>query len=125
MVKDTAIKYVDFDPCTPVVEEKMQVSLCNKGKLLTVSICLRNVCLDSYIAIGVLICHNNKPYALKTKEVYTGESCNPCCDCCCNCCCNCYYCCSNSLLVEGFEFIFPFESFKKKVAIKVVAHYIC
>lgn len=116
---DTAIKYVDFDPCTSVVQENMNVSLCNSGRLLNVSICLQSVCPDRCMVVGVLICYNNRPYALKTKEICTERSCKCCCNCYCNCCC-----CSN-ILVEGFEFIFPFEACRQKITIKVVAHYIC
>lgn len=118
MIMDTTTKYVDFDPCTSVVQENMAVSLCNSGRLLSVSICLKNVCPDRSIMVGVLVCYNNRPYALKTKEVSTQPSYQ-----CCpgHCCC----CCCNNILVEGFEFIFPFEACRQKLTIKVVAHYIC
>ncbi len=117
-MKGTATKCVDFDPCTTFVKEKMQVSLCNNGKLLDVSICLTDVCPDKCIIVGVLVYYRNKPYALETQEVVLSSAC-------CNCsnCCNC--CCCRDLLVKGFEFIFPFEVCSHEVTIKIVAHYIC
>ena len=134
---DTTVKYVDFDPCTSAIKEDMQVSLCNNGKLLCVSICLKNVCPDRCIMLGVLICHNNQPYALRTREVCTEKYYKSgCChrDSCCSCddsyscdgSCSCDYCyCLNDILVDDFEFVFPFETCKQNITLKIVAHYIC
>ena len=116
VMKGTATKYVDFDPCTTFAKENMQISLCNSGKLLNVSICLTDICPDRCIIVGVLVCYKDKPYALETQQVIlTSTSCK-----CCNCCC-----CCRDILVDGFAFIFPFEICRHEVTIKVVAHYIC
>lgn len=120
-MKGTATKYVDFDPCISFTKENMQVSLCNSGRLLDISICLTDVCPDKCIVVGVLICYNNKPYALQTREVILDSTCCRRCCCCDHCCC----CCLRDILVEGFEFIFPFQVCQQEVTIKVVAHYIC
>ncbi len=40
---DTAMKYVELDPCMPFAKEKVQVSLCNDGKLIDISIYLMNI----------------------------------------------------------------------------------
>lgn len=111
----TTTKYVNFDPCTTFAKECMQVALCNSGKLLNVSICLTDVCPDHCMMVGVLVYYKNKPYALETQEVMLSSTC--CCGCCKKCCCR-------DILVEGFEFIFPFQVCKNQVTIKVVAHYI-
>ena len=106
-MKDTGTKYVDFDPCTSFAKENLQVSLCNSGKLLDVAICLKDVCPDKCIIVGVLVYHKGKPYALETQEVMLDST-----------------CCCRDISVQGFEFIFPFEVCRHEVTIKVVAHYI-
>lgn len=116
---DTATKYVEFEPCTTFTKENMNISLCNSGRLLSVSVCLKDVCPDKCIMVGVLICYKNRPYALETQEVMLGSTCCRGCSCCC------CPCCPRDILVEGFDFVFPSEICAKAVTIKVVAHYVC
>lgn len=114
-MKDTNIKHINFDTCTTVVKENMKIKLLDNGKLLDVSICLKNVCSDRHIMVGVLICYDNNPYALKTREVYTGKCCK-----CCSCCC-----CLKDIELDGFEFVFPPQVCTEEIIVKVISHYTC
>lgn len=115
-MEDTTTKYIEFEACTTYAKENMDISLSSSGKLLSVSICLRDVCPNMPIMVGVLVCYNNKPYALETKELCLDQySCKPgCCSC----------SCLRNLWVEGFDFVFPVDVCRQKVMIKVVSHYI-
>lgn len=112
---DTNIKHIEFDKCTSIIKKNLQVVLSDDGKLLDISICLKNVCPCRKLMVGVLVYYNNKPYALKTKEINTDKACK-----CCHCCCY-----LKDICVEGFEFLFPSTICKHEIIIKVIAHYIC
>lgn len=114
---DANTSCIKFDPCNFAMNQDLEVSLSDSGKLLTISICLRNVCPDKDLIVGVLIYYNGKPYALETKEINTADFCQ--CSCCCCCCRG-----LEDICIDGFEFIFPPNICQQKVAVKAIVHYI-
>lgn len=61
-------KEFTIKPCTPYVEEPIELNVEN-GKLLHIKINLLHVRFNWRLKIGVLLCQNNTPYAFKLQQI--------------------------------------------------------
>lgn len=115
---DNNMKSINFEPCDFVVEENIQTSILDNGRLLKVSLCLMDICPKKSLMVGVLIYLNSRPYALKIKEINRRN--NPICNSCSyDDCCGCSFCCK-----EDFEFLFLSDICEEELTFKVISHYI-
>lgn len=111
---DTNTSCIVFDECDFIVDKDIEATISDSGKLLNISVCLKNIDICKDLIVGVLVCYNHKPYALETREIFTDCSCKYCPCCCCN---------VNDICIGGFHFIFPSKICKQDITVKIIAHY--
>lgn len=119
---------IAIDPCTPFLEETIPLEV-NDGKLLQIQLHLMNICPNRPLAIGILLCCNEQPYALKVKKVCKRIPCCKSCkhhSCCCCKCCNNHSCNCNTLCTSTcFEFLLTCCPPHNKVTLKIITEYLC
>lgn len=124
-----AEREVTIEPCTPFLEETIPVEVAD-SKILQIKLNLMNVCPNKPLLIGVLLCNNDTPYALKTKKVCKIV---PCCNCrrhsCCHShtCCHSHSCCccKDEHTSTCFEFLLANSCPQSNVTIKIITEYVC
>lgn len=109
---------VTIEPCTPFLEEIIPLEVTD-GKLLQIKLNLLHVCPNRPLLIGVLICNNDTPHALKIKKL-----CNkiPCCHSCKRRPCQ---CCNNICSSTCFEFLLANSYLQGNVSLKIITEYLC
>nr|WP_307992570.1 hypothetical protein [uncultured Niameybacter sp.] len=102
---------IKFDSCQDIVCDTIETTVDEEGCLFTVHAILRNVCCNTCMSVGVILYIDDCIYAIKLREVYTGN-------------CKCGCCTHKNLTIPQFTFIFP-KHLECCAHAEVVAHYIC